>query len=84
MSKGTGEYSDFNGRHGHVSGPNGRIAGPYALDAITEMRMHSENVHHPDSKAERDRRERAKVYAAAKAELAAKRAASAPPDRLPS
>lgn len=51
------------------------VQGPYALDAMAEMGA-LKDVHHKDSVREREQRERAKTYDAAKAELAARRAAS--------
>lgn len=52
------------------------VAGPYRDDALREMRMHAENVHDKASVRVRQQRERMKRYEQAKAELAARRAAS--------
>lgn len=66
---------DIGGGFGTKSiGGHRQVAGPYAADAMYEMRMHAENVHHKDSTAERLRRERGKVYEQAKRELAEARA----------
>lgn len=51
------------------------VQGPYALDAMAEMGA-LRDVHHKDSVAVRQQRERAKGYEAMKAELAAARRAA--------